>query len=448
MATKVIFKRSVTALLVFLYTFAAGLVFPAQKALAIGPETLRLTLQDAIRLGLQKNPNIKLSQKTYDALSANVGVVESGFYPQIQSSVSYNRATVNYAPSPGFPISGETSENNTNYPFYSAGLSFNQLLFDFGQLSSTLHSSRKSADSADADRRTAAAVLILNVKQSYFGLLQNIQIEKVDEETVHQMEKHLEQAEGFFKVGSKPKFDVTKAQVDLTNAKLTLIKGKNDVQVSRVVLNNALGLPVDTFIEPLDELAYRKEELDLNQAQKSALENRPELASLALKKESSVYNLEFSKRQYFPTLSANGSYMYRNSDFPLIYNWTVAATLSWPIFSGFQTARQVDQAQANVEVSEAQEEIQVQSVLLDVRQAFLNLVAAEEQIATSELVVKQATENLDLAEGRYKAGVGTAIETTDAEVSLSNAKTSAVQALYSFNIAEAELHKAMGVDRP
>jgi outer membrane protein TolC len=408
-------------------------------------ESKRLTLREAIDFALHQNPNIKLSLKTYESSYAKIGEVQSGFYPQLETDLSYTRATGNFAPQPGLVLPGSNAgaENDTTYPNYNATLSFKQLLFDFGKLSSQVRSTEMLARSSNLDMKTTTDTLILNVRQSYYGLLQNLQIQKVSEETVRQMEKHLEQAEGFFKAGSKPKFDVTKARVDLTNAKLNLIKAKNDVQIARVTLNNAMGVQIDFQVNPVDQLAYTKEEITLEKVQQFALENRPELASVRLKKQSGLYNLEYSKRQYYPTLSANGNYVYRNQDFPLVYNWNIGATLAFPFFSGFQTKKQIDEAQAIVEVFSAQEEIQIQNILLELRQAYLNLTAAEEQITTSELIVKQADENLDLAEGRYKAGVGTAIETTDAEVSLSNAKTSAVQALYNYNVAQAQLEKAM-----
>lgn len=422
----------------FLIIMLLESVFSISNAATFSPaEKREMTLNEAIDLALHQNPNMKLSVRNYEAQFASQGVIQSGRYPQIQSNFTYSRATANVDP---------YQSGNASSPDYSASLSFTQLLYDFGQLSYEIRSAEKISESADTDRRTAATGLIMSVKQAYYGLLQSIQIEKVDEETVRQMEKHLEQAEGFFRVGSKPKFDVTKAQVDLTNAKLILIKGKNDVEVAKVILNNAMGLPVDSNIEPIDRLTYKKEETTLEEAEKMALEKRPELASLRLKKQSSIFQLEFSRHQYYPVLSANGSYVFRNSDFPLVQNWNVAATLTLPLFNGFQTTRQVDQAGANVEIYSAQEEIQIQNILLDVRQAYLNLIAAGEQIATSELVVRQASENLDLAEGRYKAGIGTAIETTDAEVSLSNAKTTAVQALYNYNVAESQLQKAIGAD--
>ena len=271
-----------------------------------------------------------------------------------------------------------------------------------------------------------------------------MQIQGVNEETVRQMEKHLDQAEGFFAVGSKPKFDVTKARVDLNNARLNLIKAKNAVQVSRVTLNNAMGVPVDFKVELSDMMTFKKEALTLEAAQNLSLRNRPEMISLRLKKESVRHTLENARAQYYPTLSASGSYAYRNEDFPLVHNWNIGATLAFPFFSGFLTSRQVDQAQANMEAAEAQEEIEAQTIRLEVQQAYLDMAAAEEQIAVSGLIVSQAEENLGLAEGRYRAGVGTAIETTDAEVSLSNAKTSAIQALYSHNVARAQLEKAAG----
>ena len=84
-------------------------------------------------------------------------------------------------------------------------------------------------------------------------------------------------------------------------------------------------------------------------------------------------------------------------------------------------------------------------VLLEVQQAYLNLREAEERISTAQLIVKQAQENLELANGRYAAGLGNPVEVTDSQIAYSNAKTSHIQALSDYNIATASLEKAMGV---
>jgi outer membrane protein TolC len=84
--------------------------------------------------------------------------------------------------------------------------------------------------------------MILNVKQTYFGVLQAQRNRGVSGETVKQFELHLEQAKGFYEVGTKPKFDVTKAEVDLSNARLNLIRAENSLRIAIVNLNNAMGI--------------------------------------------------------------------------------------------------------------------------------------------------------------------------------------------------------------
>ncbi|MGC9022942.1 MAG: TolC family protein, partial [Dissulfurimicrobium sp.] len=83
-------------------------------------------------------------------------------------------------------------------------------------------------------------------------------------------------------------------------------------------------------------------------------------------------------------------------------------------------------------------------IFLDVKQAYLNLVEAGERVPVAELGVTQAQENLDLAMGRYKAGIGNPIEVTDSEIALENAKLAYIQALYDYRVAFAALQKAMG----
>jgi outer membrane protein TolC len=109
------------------------------------------------------------------------------------------------------------------------------------------------------------------------------------------------------------------------------------------------------------------------------------------------------------------------------------------------TQYQVEESKATLNVLKANEESLRQGVFLEVQQAYLNLQDAEERIPTAELAVRQTEENLDIANGRYAAGVGNPIEVTDAQVAYTNAKTSYIQALYDYKVAQASLEKAMGV---
>lgn len=96
-------------------------------------------------------------------------------------------------------------------------------------------------------------------------------------------------------------------------------------------------------------------------------------------------------------------------------------------------------------MAKANEDLVRQTIVLDVQQAYLNLKEAENRIPTAEITVTQATENLDIANGRYAAGVGSPIEVTDAQVTYINAKTTYIQALSDYKVTQASLEKAMGV---
>jgi outer membrane protein TolC len=105
----------------------------------------------------------------------------------------------------------------------------------------------------------------------------------------------------------------------------------------------------------------------------------------------------------------------------------------------------VEEAKANLNILKANEESIKQTIFLEVQEAYLTLRAAEDAIPTAKLGVEQAQENLDIANGRYAAGVGNPIEVTDAEVGLANARTSYIQALYADKVAQSSLERAMGM---
>jgi outer membrane protein TolC len=155
--------------------------------------------------------------------------------------------------------------------------------------------------------------------------------------------------------------------------------------------------------------------------------------------------MKSANASYYPYLTASANYGWTGGDFPLNEGWAAGATLNFPIFNGFLTKYQVAEAKANLNVVNSNIEFIRQAITLDVQQAFLNLLESRQRIATAELTVRQATENLELANGRYAAGVGNPIEVTDALVNASNAQTNYNQALYDYKIAQASMDKATGV---
>jgi outer membrane protein TolC len=206
-----------------------------------------------------------------------------------------------------------------------------------------------------------------------------------------------------------------------------------------------MGVP-DAKDRPVeDNLSYKKYEVTFDEALARAYENRADLRALVARRQAAEESITFAKTGYYPVLNGNASYNWGGTDFPLGQGWTVGAVLTIPLFNGLLTTNQVAEARSNYYVLKANEETTKQQILLDVQQAYLNLQEAEESIATADLAVKQAQENLDLSNGRYAAGVGSPIEITDALTSYANAQVSYNAALYNYKLAQATIEKAMGL---
>ena len=398
-----------------------------------------LELQRCIEIALKKHPGILAAVHTLRAGESLVGQARSGYYPQLSGSVSYSRTD------PTSSTSGRLSSNSGNaYDSYGSSLTLSQKLYDFGKTSAQVKIQSLNLDASRSDLDQVSAQVVLGVKQAYYGLLSAKRNRDVARDVVVQYEQHLRQAKAFFEIGVKPKFDVTKAEVDLSNAKLSLLKAENAFQLARVALNNALGMAGAPDYEIQDSLNFQHLEVNLEALLKKAYDRRPDLRAIAVKKKSLEETVVLQQKGYYPYLTGSAGYGWGGDSFPLDQGWNIGATLNVPLFSGFSTRYEVEEARANLDILKANEESLRQGIFLEVKQAWLNLQQAEERIVTSDVTVRQAAENVDLANGRYASGVGSPIEVTDALVAQSNAKTSYIAALYDYNVAHASLEKATG----
>lgn len=399
-----------------------------------------LDLRQCTEIALKKQPNIAAAMGNVNINQSRIGQAKANYYPQINWSSNYSRI---YSKSD--TASPRLYGGSDAYDLYQSNVTLSQNIYDFEKTSTQVKIQNLNLDSSRRDLENVSSQIVFGVKQAYFTVLQAKRNRDVAAETVQQFQQHLDQAKGFFEVGTKPKFDVTKAEVDLSNAKLNLIKVENAHQIARVNLNNAIGIPKAPEYNIVDDFGFQKYQISFNDALKQAYAGRPDLQSIITKKEASEKNIELQKKGYYPTLSGNAGYGFGGEDFPLDRGWNVGATLTFPLFSGFSTKYQVEEARANLDILRANEESLRQAIHLDVEQAYLNLQQTSESISTADLAVRQATENVELANGRYASGVGNPIEVTDALVSLSNAKTAYITALYDYKVAQASMEKAMGM---
>jgi outer membrane protein len=419
----------------FLFLVCFGVCFGSLLPAAGAEEQVRtgemLDLRRCIAIAMEKHPGIQAAAGTLRAGDSRIGQARSGYYPQLIGSAGYTRTD---------PM---TSAGQA-YDSYSSSVSLSQNFYDFGKTSTQVKIQELNRDSSRSDLDNIRTQVSFGVKQAYFGLLQTGRNRDVSRELVGQFQQHLDQAKGFFEVGTKPKFDVTKAEVDLSNAKLNLIKAENAFRLARVALNNAMGLPEAPDYEVVDQLSSQRVEIDLDETIRKAYDRRPDLKAIAVKRKSLEQSIELARKGYYPSVTGNAGYGWGGGSFPLDQGWSVGAQLNVPLFNGFLTKYQVTEAQANLDVLAANESLLRQTIDQDVKQAWLNLKEAADRGVTAELIVRQAMENLELANGRYASGVGSPIEVTDALVAASNAKLAQISALYDYKLAQSSLEKAAG----
>lgn len=399
-----------------------------------------ISLEHVIAITRANQPTLMAAKGAIKASRSRIGQAESHYFPQVNAGAGYSRL------SPEGNIYGANSD--ATYDQITSAIGADQLIYDFGKTKTQVEIRKSDLESSQADLNATDNLIIYQATLAYFDLLKAKRNVEVANDTVKQFSEHLDQAKGFFAAGVKPKYDVTKAEVDFSQAKLLQIKTNNSLRLARVALNNAMGLPDAPQYTVEDTLDVEPFTLPFDQAMPIAMKNRPDLKALILKKQSALQSVDLAAKGDSPTLAANAGAAYSGATNNMDEGWHAGVSLSFPIFNGHLTRHQTDEAQANVEIIEANITSLENTIRNQVEQSYLNLNEAEERITTTKLTTEQAEENLRIASGRYSAGVGSPMEVTDANTLLVQAQASYIQSLYDYRVAKTSIEHAIGIIEP
>lgn len=439
--------RTVLSLLILAITLA-GNARAQTPTPAPQPAESPKTLAECVSIALAQHPSLKAAGASVQAGHERVFEAASSYLPQVSSSYSATRGNSLSTSRTGTTVSSTSvstlagGASPSTFNFYRTGMSLSQMLFDFGQTLNQIRAAQAAEQSLRADLTTQAETVALNVKQAYFNVLATRRLQVVADETVRQNQSHLDQARGRYTVGLAAKFDVTQAQVQLANAELNQLSARNNVAVARETLRNALGLTGPLTFDIIDNLDIHAVQITEQEALALAYEKRPELQSFQAQERATGQQIAALQKNYLPNVTGNGAYQWSGTDYPLDSNWSIGASVNLSIFNGGLTTAQIAEQKANLSNLKFNEELTRQNIALEVRQDTLNLQQAAASIGVAEKGLQLARENLALAEGRYKTGVGNIIELTDAQASLTTAEANHVQALYNYKTALAALEKA------
>lgn len=334
-----------------------------------------------------------------------------------------------------------------------------QLIYSGGQVAAAMKIARFTEDSSYWMLRDTVETVISNVRKQFYLVLLDRALITVQEESIRLLESQLADQENRFQAGTVPRFNVLQAEVALSNARPTLIRARNDYNIAELTLAKTLGINYDTApaagvppINPIGELTTTETALPLPEALDLARANRPFLKTQRERILINVENINVALAGYQPRLEANAAYEFRNSraigrDLSDVVNgWFFGVTGTWNVFDGLATYGRTKQAKAQLDEARITYLDSVQQVELEVQQALATVNEAMQTIASQAKAVQEAQEAVRLARERLSAGAGTQLDVLNAQVALTQARTTAFQARYDYNVAMAEFDRVTARD--
>ena len=396
-----------------------------------------IEVNDCVKIALENHPLIRYAMSNAEIYQSKIAQAWSNYFPTFSAGISYSRNDMQVA-NFAFPV-------QTYDMFYVPNVSGNLLLFDFGKTKAQADIAKTNYESAKYNLQNSINSVICSVKQAYYNLLFAQQQVQVYEDTVKDYTLHLEQANAYYRIGTKPKIDVLTAEYNLGNAKLNLIQAKNTLKIAYVQLSNAMGMPEYSTYDVTDNLVQKTYDINVDNAVKTAFETSPELLAAKKKADASELLVRSSKRAFTPDVSGFAGYTRGGKKVDTDYGYQIGAQLNYSTVNLMLLKKQVDEAKATYKRDLADYENTKQTIYYQVKEAYINLVNSQESIGVAKLSMNQAKEQYDQASGRYKVGLGEAIELKDAETTYRNAQLNYYNTLLNYHVSAANLEKVIGI---
>jgi outer membrane protein TolC len=423
-------------------------------ALACGQEPLRLSLRQAVEMALSPRGNARaqIAEETARQADARAAQARSALLPDIEASVGEQNLTRNLAafgirfdvPIPGFRVPTFVGPFNV----FDARLTATQSILDLSAVR-RLQAARQAAVAARAETESIDDSIAYQVARAYLTALRagaDVEAAKANVELARAL---LDLAESQKLAGTGTGIEVTRANVQMANERQRLLVAENQRRAARLQLLRVVGAPQEAPLELTDVLEYRQvENLDVEQAVAAANRERADLKAQREREAAARAAASAARMERLPTVVAIGDYgAIGTSPAEARATRTVGASLRIPIFDGGRREARRAESESQHRAEQARTRDLEQQASLDVRLAFDALRSAGEQVEVAEEGLQLADNELAQARRRYKAGVTTGVEVTDAQTRLARARDNRIAALYLFNQARIDYGQATGTIR-
>lgn len=440
----------------FLLMVLIGIVFPVVcRADQTAPRML--TIDQAVQMAMENNLQRRVAQYGVKIAKDKIAQSFSAYGPTVTVDGGYNH--YNEEPSEvqlkkglvdltntlllqphGLPLQQEPSDS-LDYHGYQFQLT--QPLYTGHKLTATKNQAKANGKNAEANLTAAENDLVLSVKTAYYNVVLCQQLNVTMDEAVAGMEKHLEEANAYYKVNVVPKLDVLRAEEKLADLKQKQLLAQNNLILAKSSLNYALGVDLGSDYSCEDDPGYGPLPQDLTACQAKALKERPEITAINAQIDMARQAVWIAESNYKPTVALVASQAHYEPE-NASPSKTVGVVATMKLFDSGMVLHQIAEAKDTLKQAQTGKELLQRGIKLQVEQAYHNVEVSLKTIEVAQKSLDTAKETLQVADTRYKVGLSTSLERLDAEVGLTQAETNYTQALSMYHIALAELDRAMG----
>lgn len=419
-------------------------------------ETVYLDLEKAIEMALEFNHDIRIAD--YNRKIADEQITEawgSAVYPQLDGTGLYRKALrravmILNLPFPGIPDKVPMGSIHQ----MSFGATLEQTIFS-GAAFIAIRAAEIYGDLMEKAYEASEDELIVQIKSAYYLVLLSKEMVDLSEVSLKFAEDNLKNTMSLYEAGLVPEYDFVRARVQVQNLKPQLQEAKNSYEVAKNTLRLVTGIEYEKDVVLTDSLVYREiPRHDLSALIEIFMLENPQLKQLELQTELQGANVSLQQAGYWPSVSASLTWdLDAQEDEREFTRWRYAnsvylnVSLRVPIFNGFQTAARVEQAELEKKIAEETYSKTKRALRNQVQETVLHILTQKDKIQAYELTIKEAQLAYDIAQKRFKNGLGTQLEIVDALVGLTSAKVNYYNAIFNYYLDNAELDRLLGTEQ-
>ena len=441
-------------LLALLLSFPA-LVLAADEG---GKLALSYTLEDCLRIAERQSPAILAAAEEMKRTKGVIWEVWASIV-SVKADASYTYFETppgSILPADSFGAGVPPTDLFLGIPShdqYEVGVTGTLPLFTGGRVISGLAVAYLSDDIAYQQYRMAVNDTLYNVRVAFYSITLAREVVKVRTDALDLLARQMETTRKKYDVGVVSRFDVLRAEVEVANARPPLIAAKKDLVLAGDSLKRVLGVDVGEPFEVQGDLTFNEEAVDIDGLLVQADERSPELTISRKAERIAAKNVNMTVGEFLPTISSFARYEGTIYDFSWneddwLWDFTAGVTISVPLTGLAVSVAKVKEARAVYMKARIGMLDTVNSVKLDIKGAYYDMIQAREIVESQRLNIDMATEAVKIAEVRYDNGISTLLELMDAQLALTTARLNWLNALFGYEEAKARIKRIIGAEGP